>query len=127
LPHNFTTAAAVRPNPGRVPARWWRHCRCDSHEEKIMSSAELMHVGFAEPQQRRERRRKVAPAHLIAAVALVLSIAVDAAVVSIGISGAPPTASASQSAPDLSERDPRAPDLRAPDLRAPNLRAPNLR
>jgi hypothetical protein len=62
-----------------------------------MSSAGLKHIGFIDPRQRRERRRAVALAQLIATVALVLSIAVAATVVSIGIAragvfAAPPSA-----------------------------------
>jgi hypothetical protein len=46
---------------------------------------ELNHVGFTDPRQRRERRRSVALAQLIATVALVLSIAVAATAVSHGL------------------------------------------
>jgi hypothetical protein len=49
-------------------------------------SPELKHIGFTDPRQRRERRRAVVLAQLIATVALVLSIAVAA--VSIGIARA---------------------------------------
>src|ERR1700722_521663 len=51
-------------------------------------SSELRHIGFADPRQRRERRRAVAVAQLIATVALAVSIAVAAAAVSIGIARA---------------------------------------
>ena len=49
-------------------------------------SPELRHIGFIDPRQRRERRRAVVLAQLIATVALVLSIAVAA--VSIGMARA---------------------------------------
>ena len=53
-----------------------------------MSSPGFNHIGFTDPRQRRERRRAVALAQLIATVALILSIAVAATVVSIGIARA---------------------------------------
>jgi hypothetical protein len=46
------------------------------------------HIGFTDPRQRRERRRAVALAQLIATIALLVSIAVSATVVSIGIARA---------------------------------------
>ncbi len=64
-----------------------------------MSSPGFSHIGFTDPRQRRERRRAVALAQLIATVALVLSIAVAATVASIGIARAgAPTASAADAA-----------------------------
>jgi hypothetical protein len=62
-----------------------------------MSSAGLRQIGFTDPRQRRERRRAVALAQLIATIALVLSIAVSAVVVGIARACAPvaPPASAS--------------------------------
>ena len=64
-----------------------------------MSSPGFSHIGFTDPRQRRERRRAVALAQLIATVALVLSIAVAATVASIGIAraGAPTTPAADAS------------------------------
>jgi hypothetical protein len=59
----------------------------DSEREGVMSSG-LTHIGFTDPRQRPERRRAVALAQLIATLALMLSIAVAATVVSIGIARA---------------------------------------
>jgi len=60
-----------------------------------MSSAGFKHVGFTDPRQRRERRRMVALTQLIAAGALVLSIAVSAVVVGIARACAPVAPAAS--------------------------------
>jgi hypothetical protein len=53
-----------------------------------VSSPAFKYVGFTDPRRRRERRRAVALAQLIATLALVVSIAVVATVVSIGIARA---------------------------------------
>jgi len=62
-----------------------------------MSSAGLKHVGFTDPRQRRQLRRTVALTQLIAAGALVLSIAVSAVVVGIARACAPVTPAVSAS------------------------------
>jgi hypothetical protein len=57
----------------------------ESGSEDAMSSGELKHIGFTDPQQGHLRRRSVVFAQLIATVALVVSIAVAVTTVSIGI------------------------------------------
>jgi hypothetical protein len=72
----------VESKPGSrptLPSKW----KTDSEQHV---SPEFRHIGFIDPRQRRERRRAVALAQLIATVALVLSIAVAA--VSIGMARA---------------------------------------
>jgi hypothetical protein len=72
----------------------WRRCKFESEYEGAMSSSQFMssgqfkHVGFTDPRRRHQRRRSVAVAQLIATLALVLSIAVAATVVSIGLASA---------------------------------------
>ena len=57
-----------------------------------MPSAGLSHIGFVAPPQRRERRRAMARAQLIAIITLAMSISVAAVVVLIGIVRAGATA-----------------------------------
>ena len=63
-----------------------------------MTSAEFAVIGFTPPRRPRARR-DVAPAYWVAAIALVLSIAIDAAAVSVakpngGCAAAPAAAAA---------------------------------
>jgi hypothetical protein len=92
--HNHRrTTVELRPSFGPIFAT----LQTDSEQNGAMSSAGLKYIGFTDPRQRRERRRAVALAQLIATIALVLSIAVSAAVVGIARACAPvaPTSSTS--------------------------------